>query len=47
MFQDTHLTTKEENNLRMLTNFECIISGRCTNFNIKLSIKKLIMMAIM
>ena len=29
--QDTHLTIKEENNLRMLTEFECIISGKYTN----------------
>ena len=29
--QDTHLTIKEENNLRMLTDFECIISGKYTN----------------
>ena len=29
--QDTHLTIKEANNLRMLPDFECIISGKHTN----------------
>ena len=29
--QGTHLTIKEENNLRMLADFECIISGKYTN----------------